>query len=321
MKEVAFIRKNKDKWQEYERILSYNSHHNPDALAGYYIQLITDLAFAQTFYPKSKTVVYLNHLASKAYQNIYKTKRSEKNALKSFFNFTVPLLMIKYRYHFYFALSFFLLFVGIGVLSALYDESFVRVILGDEYVDTTLANIAAGDPVAIYKSGSNWGSFIGITANNLYVGVKCYLYGLTAGIGTAYVAMQNGIMLGAFQTFFAKQGVLWESVQGIWIHGAMEIFAIVIEIMCGFILATSILFPQTYSRKDSLIIGLKDSFKLWVSTLPFTVAAGFLEGFVTRFSNVFPYAINIGIIAVTLGAIVWYYTIYPRSFNSLTDHA
>lgn len=320
MKEVAFIRKNKDKWQEYERILSNNNHHNPDELAGHYIRLITDLAFAQTFYPKSKTVTYLNHLASKAYQNIYKTRRADKNAFKEFFNFTIPLLMLRYRAHFYFALTFFLLFVGIGVLSAVYDDSFARMVLGDDYIETTLANIASGDPVAIYKSGSNWGSFIGITANNLYVGLKCYVFGITGGLGTAYVAMQNGVMLGTFQTFFAKHGVLWESIQGIWIHGAMEIFAIIIEIMCGFILATSILFPDTYSRKDSLIIGLKDSFKIWVSTLPFTISAGFLEGFVTRFSNVFPAIVNVCIIGITLGVIVWYYVIFPRSFKIIAEN-
>ena len=34
----------------------------------------------------------------------------------------------------------------------------------------------------------------------------------------------GGIMLGAFQYFFFKHGVFWESVRGIWIHGAMEIF-------------------------------------------------------------------------------------------------
>ncbi|MCB0660944.1 MAG: stage II sporulation protein M [Saprospiraceae bacterium] len=315
MREVAFIQNNKDKWQAFEQVLIGKGNQNPDELAQQYIQLINDLAYAQTFYPKSKTVVYLNHLASRAYQNIYTTKRADKDAVKRFFTSDVPLLMHKYKVHFYFALCIFLVSVGIGVLSAAYDDSFARIILGDEYIELTLDNIAGGDPVAIYKSGSNWGSFIGITANNLYVGIKCYTYGITAGIGTLYVAFTNGIMLGTFQTFFAQHNVLWESVQGIWIHGAMEIFTIIIEITCGFILAASMLFPNTLSRIESFKIGVRESFKIWVSTLPFTVFAGFLEGFVTRFSNVFVPFVNITIIVATLSFIVWYYVIYPSRFR------
>ena len=125
---------------------------------------------------------------------------------------------------------------GIGVVSAHFDDSFVRLILSDGYVNETLENIKKGNPVAIYNSGSNWGSFIGITFNNLMVGIKSYFYGIFAGIGTFYIYMFNCIMLGSFQYFFYQQGVLWQSVRGIWIHGSMEIFAIVIEAACGFAL-------------------------------------------------------------------------------------
>jgi len=68
-----------------------------------------------------------------------------------------------------------------------------------------LQNIKDGNPVAIYKSGSNWGSFIGITVNNLYVGMTCYIMGIFGGIGTFYFSLQNAIMLGAFQYFFLNK--------------------------------------------------------------------------------------------------------------------
>jgi uncharacterized membrane protein SpoIIM required for sporulation len=105
--------------------------------------------------------------------------------------------------------------VAIGVVSAHFDDSFVRLIMGDSYVNMTLENIEKGNPVAVYKSGSNWGSFIGITMNNLYVGARCFIYGVFLGIGTFMALVQNCVMLGAFQYFFYKQGVMWQSVQGI----------------------------------------------------------------------------------------------------------
>ena len=118
-------------------------------------------------------------------------------------------------------------------------------------------------------------------------------------------------MLGAFQYFFYDQNVFWKSVRGIWIHGSMEIFAIVIESMAGFILGASILFPRTYSRINSFKIGFKNSFKIFLSTFPFTIAAGFLEGFITRYSIEMENWLSSFIILFTLTLISFYYLVYP----------
>ena len=282
MREVAFIKQNKEKWLDFEKAIFGKTLKNPDELASLYIHLVNDLSYAQTYYPKSKTILYLNNLAAKAFQKIYKTKREDSNRFVHFWKVEVPLIVYQYRRYVLYAFVLFLSFVAIGALSAAYDDTFVRLILGDHYVNMTLENIEAGDPVAVYKSGSNWGSAFGITLNNLYVGIKSFIFGVFGGIGTGLVLLFNGIMVGAFQFFFYKEGVLWESVRGIWIHGSMEIFAIVIEGAAGLILGASILFPRTYSRLTSFKIGVKDGVKILISTFPFTIVAGLLEGYVTR---------------------------------------
>ena len=311
MREIAFIKSNKNKWLEFEQAIFGKAKKNPDEMANLYIQLMNDLSYAQTYYSKSKTVVYLNYLASSIYQKIYKTKRTESNRLLFFFKTEVPLIIHEYRRYLVYAFALFFATVCIGAISARYDENFVRLILGDGYVNETLENIKGGNPVAIYKSGSNWGSFIGITLNNLYVGMCCYIFGVFGGIGTFYYSLQNAIMLGSFQYFFYQQGVFWKSVRGIWIHGSMEIFGIVIETAAGYILGASILFPKTYSRMNSFKIGFKNSFKIFLSTVPFTVAAGFLEGFITRYSIDMPNWLSSFIIVFTLAIISFYYLIYP----------
>ncbi|MGC1203930.1 MAG: stage II sporulation protein M [Flavobacteriaceae bacterium] len=315
MREVAFIKQNKEKWLDFEKAIFGKTLKNPDELASLYIHLVNDLSYAQTYYPKSKTILYLNNLAAKAFQKIYKTKREDTNRFVHFWKIEVPLIVYEYRRYVLYAFIIFLSFVGIGVLSAAYDDTFVRLILSDQYVNMTLENIEKGDPVAVYKSGSNWGSFIGITLNNLYVGILSFIYGVFGGIGTGYILLRNGIMLGAFQFMFQKHDVLWESVRGIWIHGAMEIFAIVIEGAAGLILGASILFPKTFSRITSFKMGMKNGVKILISTFPFTVAAGFLEGFVTRYSNIMPNWLSVGIILITLSIISFYYLIYPFILN------
>lgn len=322
MREIAFIKQNREKWLEFELAIFGKAKKNPDELANLYIQMMNDLSYAQTYYPKSKTVVYLNHLASQIYQKIYKTKRTDQNRVIDFFKIEVPLLVYEYRRYLVYAFILFFVTVSIGVLSARYDRDFVRLILGDDYVNMTLENIKKGNPMAVYGSGSNWGSFIGITVNNLFVGAKCYFYGIFAGIGTFNVFLQNCIMLGSFQYFFYEQGVFWKSVRGIWIHGSMEIFAIVIETTAGFILGASILFPKTFSRMNSFKIGFKNSFKIFLSTFPFTISAGFLEGFITRYSIDMPNWLSSFIILFTLAIISFYYLIYPfivhKKIHSLT---
>lgn len=311
MREVAFIKQNKEKWLDFEQAIFGKAKKNPDEMASLYVHLINDLSYAQSYYPKSKTVIYLNYLASQIYQKIYKTKRTETNQLVQFFAIDVPLLLFQYRRYLLYSFVLFFVFVGIGVLSARFDPDFVRLILGDQYVNMTLENIKDGNPVAVYKSGGNWGSAFGITLNNLFVGLRCFLYGLFAGVGTLWIYIQNCIMLGSFQYFFYDQGVFWESVRGIWIHGSMEIFAIVIEAAAGLILGASILFPKTYSRMASLKIGFKAGFKIFIATMPFTIAAGILEGFVTRYALEMPNWLNVFIILSTLFLISFYFLIFP----------
>lgn len=311
MREVAFIKQNKEKWLGIEQVIAGKVKKNPDDLSSLYINVVNDLAFAQTYYPKSKTTTYLNHLSSLIFQRIYKTKRTEKNRLFSFFKTEVPTLVYQYRRYLFYAFGFFILFTLIGFVSAYYDKDFVRIILGDEYVNKTMENIEKGNAVGVYQQGSNWGSAIAIIFNNLKVGAMLFVYGIFCGVGTLFVLLQNSIMLGSFQYFFHEHGALKESAKGIWLHGVFEIFSMVVEAMAGLILGASVLFPKTYSRFNSFKLGFKDAFKIFLSTVPFTLFAGLIEGYVTRYALEMSGLLNGIIIFGTLSIIGYYYLIYP----------
>lgn len=320
MREVIFIKQNKEKWLDAEQILLGKGNKNPNHLSSLYIDLVNDLSFAQTYYPKSKTTAYLNKLSTKIYQKIYKTKRIEKNQIKYLFLTEVPLVAYQYRKFLWAAMFFFVIFTAIGWYSAAFDQDFVRLILGDGYVNMTLENIKNGNPIAVYESGSNWGSAIGIITNNLKVGATMFIYGIFLGIGTILSFFYNCVMLGSFQYFFAEHGELARSMRGIWIHGAFEISSMVIECTAGLILGASILFPATYSRFNSFKIGVQDAFKLFLSTVPFTIVAGIFEGFVTRHALDMPLILNLIIIIGSFGFILYYYVFYPKKvFNQINS--
>ncbi len=311
MREVAFIKQNKEKWLGIEQVVDGKIKKNPDDLSSLYINLLNDLSFAQTYYPKSKTTVYLNYLSGRIFQRIYKTRRTEKNRLSYFFLTEVPLLVYQYRRFLSYAFLFFFLFVLIGVVSTFYDKDFPKLILGEDYVNRTLENIRQENAVGVYQQGSNWGMMVYIIVNNLAVGAKLYIYGIFGGLGTLFVLMQNAIMVGTFQYFFHQQGALQESARGIWLHGIFEIFSMVIEAMAGLILGASILFPNTYSRYNSFKIGFKNSFKIFLSTVPFTLCAGVIEGYVTRYALEMPLMLNLILLLLTFTVISFYYLVYP----------
>ena len=311
MREAAFIKKNKDKWKAFEAKISGNNPVDADEWSRIYIHVLNDLSFARTYYPKSKVKSYLNGLASQIFFRIYGTRPSDTHRIVHFFKTEVPLLAYRYRPFLKAAFVFFFIFLLVGVISSAYDDRFIRLILGDRYVNMTLENIRNGNPVAVYKTGPGWASHIAITFNNLKVGLISYVSGILAGIGTLYVLFQNSVMLGAFQYMFYKHGVLWPSVRGIWIHGSMEIFAMVVEAAAGLILGAGWMFPGSYTRMQSFVRAARDSIKLVISTMPFTMAAALLEGYVTRYAAEMPMVVAWFIILSTLGFIFWYYFIYP----------
>ncbi len=314
MREAAFVKQNKDKWMEIERELQNYKVLAPERISKIYLEVTDDLSFAQTFYPGSNTSIYLNELAAGAHQKIYTNKKEPGNFFWKFYFEDFPKMFFKFHKQLLLSFIIFGVFSIVGAFSAASDGSFVRAILGDGYVNMTLENIANDDPMAVYKQMGELDMFLGITINNIRVSFMAFTLGVLGGLGTAFVLMQNAIMLGSFQYFFYERGLLWESVRTIWIHGTIEISVIIIAGCAGLVVGKSILFPNTYTRITSFVQGIKNGLKIILSTVPFFIIAGFLEGFVTRLTQM-PDWLAILIISLSLFSILFYYVYYPIYLN------
>ena len=314
MREAAFVKQNKDKWATFESVLAKKTEINPDELSDLYIEITNHLSYAKTFYPKSNTEIFLNALAAQAHRQIYKTKRESKNRIVSFWKTEFPTMFYKHQRELLIAFLIFLFFAAVGAFSSANEGDFVRAILGDGYVNMTLDNIENNDPMKVYKEMGEFNMFLGITINNIKVALMAFIYGILLGIGTLFILMQNGLMLGSFQYFFFEKGLGWESVRTIWIHGTIEISVIIIAGCAGLVLANGLLFPGTYTRLESFKRGVRNGLKIVVSTIPFFIMAGFLEGFVTRHTEM-PDWLAIFIISSSLVLILFYYVIYPKQLH------
>jgi uncharacterized membrane protein SpoIIM required for sporulation len=311
MREAAFVRQNEEKWEALEQaIISGKSLLKPDELADFFIQLTDDLGYAKTHFPQSNTTIYLNNLTAKVHQAIYRNKKEDKGRLLRFWRYELPQVMYESQKPLLYSFLVFLTACLIGAVSAAHDESFVRLILGDSYVNMTLENIDRGDPMAVYKSMGRGDMFFAITVNNIKVSFMAFSMGVLLSLGTGFVLLQNGIMLGAFQYFFYQQGFLLPSFLTIWIHGTIEIASIIIAGAAGLVMGNSILFPGTYPRMESFRKGAKKGLKIVIGLVPLFVMAGFLESYVTRLTD-WHWVPRLGIIVASAFFIIYYFVLYP----------
>ncbi len=317
MKEYIFIKKNKDEWKTFESFLEPNSKIDPDHLANLFIKLTDDLAYSKTFYPQAEVTTYLNQLSVKAYQKIYKTKKKEKGSLKKFWAMDVPLAVLKSHRQLFYALLFFVGAIVVGIFSSMVNEKFPNLIMGDSYVNMTTENIENGDPMGVYSSTGEAGMFLGISTNNVRVSFMAYVLGIFGSFGSAYMLIQNGVMVGAFLAFFIPHHLFWLAFSTIFIHGALELSAIVIAGGAGIVLGNSILFPGTYSRMDSFRMGAKTSIKIIIGLVPVWIMAAILESFVTRHYMEMGGFVRTAIILISFAFIIWYFVIYPRKFKGM----
>lgn len=316
MREAMFIKKNVDKWNEYQQTKPANS----DETAQRFITLIDDLSYAKTYYPRSKVTRWINGLAAGIYQSIYRNKKERYSRIFDFWKFELPLVFRRHHRTFLFTSILFIVFVTIGVVASKTNPEFVRGVLGDEYVNMTEDNIANGDPFGVYKDENPFTMFVRIAFNNIKVAFMLFIGGFSLGYFTLNILWSNGLMLGTFEQMFFAHGLGLKSILVIWIHGTIEISAIVIAGTAGFVLAKGILFPGTYSRMESFKRNVKDASKILICLVPFFIIASFLESYVTHLmSRTYDTQSEIGmpvwgsliILAASLWLIAWYFIIWP----------
>lgn len=313
MREAAFVKQNRDKWQQID---TQTQHKDipAETLADSFVELTDDLSYARTFYPKSQTVKYLNQLAARYFIDIYQYRKREKGRFMRFWKSELPLIMYKHRKQMLYSFLFMFAGVLLGIFSQQQDSDFANLILSSGYVNQTIENIESGDPMAIYKSQEEGSMFLFISTNNIKVAFIAFIYGIFCSIGTVFVLFSNGVMLGVFQYFFYEHGLLGTSALSIWLHGTLEISAIIIAGGAGLTLGNSLLFPGSYKRRDSLLRAAKDALKIIVGLVPVFMVAAFIESFWTRLTDM-PVYFNLTVIILSALFIIWYFFYYPYCLN------
>jgi len=317
MNQDTFIDQHRERWEQLNRILEKLQKGGLTALAptelerlgGLYRQVTSDLAYARLHRYDLQLQEYLNDLAARSYSQIYVSPPRSIKSLWRFFARDFPEI---YRHNRPYITTAALIFMGAALvmfLLAYARPESAEAILPRPVISWVEENFRTqqeqGSPLDLLKSPES----SAITTNNIMVGIKAFSLGIFAGIGTVYILLMNGAMLGAIAAVFAwnhQTLLFWATVLP---HGIIEIFSIFICGGAGLMLGHAILNPGPYYRREVLVKRGREAVQLIIGVIPLFMVAGAIEIFIS-FTAIHP-AIKLLVAAGTL-ACLWFYLSGPR---------
>ena len=120
-----------------------------------------------------------------------------------------------------------------------------------------------------------------IFINNIRVSVLSFAVGITAGLGSAYLLIFNGALLGMVAGISTTQGhgdVAFALIYG---HGVLELTVIAVSSAAGMRMGWALVNPGLRSRGRALREESLEAVEIVLGTIPFFVLAGLIEGFFT----------------------------------------
>ena len=120
-----------------------------------------------------------------------------------------------------------------------------------------------------------------IISNNVRVAAIAFAGGMTGGLLTGWIILENGLMVGALGALYAKAGFAADFWATIAPHGVIELTAIQIAGGAGLVLAGGYLRPGRARRVDALVIAARRAGTLVLGVALLLCVAGTIEGFIS----------------------------------------
>ncbi len=248
-----------------------------ERLGSGYRGVMSDLAIARRDFPDDQLTQWLNGLASRAHLRLYRAPAPSWGALGQFFWTDFARRFRAARG--YLLLSALLLF-GPALLA--YAAAWLDPTLREALVPAELRRTM--------ESGRTWtdiepnlrpGMATLIFTNNLQVAFFAFAGGVLFGLGTVYVLVSNGLMLGSVLGAAQFYGVAPLLLSFIAPHGFLELTCIVIAGAAGLMLGDALLRPGLLLRREALARNARRAVELVIGAAPVLVLAGLIEGFIS----------------------------------------
>lgn len=255
--------------------MSALSHNELQELGQLYRQTATDLATVREDATNTRLANYLNELLGRTHNLLYMGHKHKASALVTFYKDTYPKVFRETLPQTLLAFAIFLATGLAGWAVTIHDAGFAHRLLGPQMTETIERREMWTHSIVTIKPLAS----SAIMTNNLSVAFTTFALGITAGIGTIWMMVLNGLLIGVIGAATWQSGMamqLWSFVAP---HGVLELPAIFISGGSGFEVARGLLFPGLLPRKVSLAQAGTRAARLLLGTIPMLVIAGLIEGF------------------------------------------
>ena len=268
-----------------------------------YRRASSDLARVQTRHPGSDVERYLLQLNARAVGTLYRPPLDALTRLKTFYGETFPrALRAQLPVIGVSSLLFFLgLVLGVAVV-ALEPATAERLVPEGIRLAIESGTIWTDNLLSVMPPGVAAGA---IATNNLSVTIAAFGAGLLAGLGTVYILINNGLMIGAVAAACAQGGMLPDLLDFISAHGPVELSIICIAGGAGLLLGEALVAPGERPRAEALRLRAQEGVTLVLGCAPFLAFIGIVEGYVSP-GDLFPTWAK-ALLGLTLGAAFWAY--------------
>ncbi|MFN2543252.1 MAG: stage II sporulation protein M [Actinomycetota bacterium] len=276
----SFIAKYSQEWRRLEERCSGDLSQTPgaeiDETVRLYLRTSAHLAEARSRYRDPSLETYLNRLVATAHGAVYAARPATVRGGIRFFG-------RRYRQAVRDTAPFIAAAAALMVVVAL--ASLLWIATSPE---AAAGVIPAAARDAIRRGGGSGslavppaGLSTVILLNNVQVAFLAFALGITLGVGTIYVVVQNALLLGvlggAFQAA-GHAGTFWSLILP---HGLLELTAICISAGAGLRIGWSIVDPGDRSRGAALVEASRDAVLVVLGVIPAFCVAALIEGFVT----------------------------------------
>jgi uncharacterized membrane protein SpoIIM required for sporulation len=141
-----------------------------------------------------------------------------------------------------------------------------------------------------------------IFTNNITVTFVAFAGGLLLGVGTLWVLLQNGVMLGVVGGLAIGAGNGRPFFELVTAHGVLELSCIIVSGLAGLRIAAAVIDPGPRARMDALRVEARAAVEIIIGTIPWLVLAGLVEGFLTPAGKGLTVVLLVGF---GLGALYW----------------
>ena len=124
-----------------------------------------------------------------------------------------------------------------------------------------------------------------LMTNNITVALTAFALGWIFGLGTLYVVVLNGLLLGCAFGYTAEYDMALPLFKFVIAHGIVELSVICLAAAAGFAIGRALARPGARGRMDSVRESARDAGALAAVCVPFLIGSGIIEGYVSPNDN------------------------------------